>query len=178
MLGSCWASDFFCQCFEFVITFHLKQYLVLINHIIVFSQIFLLLFFQGQWEWEMAKVTGKGLRAILSSPWYLNYISYGSDWTKYYLAEPLDFYGGDEQKHLVIGGEACMWDEFVNSVNLTPRMWPRASAVAERLWSPRDTRDTQEAKHRIQEMECRMLQRGYPVEPINGPSFCNVDWNA
>ena len=24
---------------------------------------------QGQWEWEMAKVTGKGLRAILSSPW-------------------------------------------------------------------------------------------------------------
>ena len=36
MLGSCWASDFFCQCFEFIITFHLKQYLVLINHIIVF----------------------------------------------------------------------------------------------------------------------------------------------
>ena len=79
----------------------------------------------------MAKVTGSGLRAILSSPWYLNYISYGSDWTKYYLAEPLDFYGGEEQKQLVIGGEACMWDEFVNSVNLTPRMWPRASVVAE-----------------------------------------------
>jgi len=133
---------------------------------------------KGQWEWEMAKVTGKGLRAILSSPWYLNYISYGSDWTKYYLAEPLDFYGGEEQKHLVIGGEACMWDEFVNSVNLTPRMWPRASAIAERLWSPRETRDIHEAKERIQEMECRMLQRGYPVEPINGPSFCNVDWNA
>jgi hypothetical protein len=58
---------------------------------------------QGQWEWEMAKVTGKGLRAILSSPWYLNYINYGTDWTKYYLAEPLDFYGGDPQKALVIG---------------------------------------------------------------------------
>ena len=57
----------------------------------------------------------------MASPWYLNYINYGSDWTKYYLAEPLDFYGNDEQKKLVIGGEACMWDEFVNSVNLTPR---------------------------------------------------------
>ena len=94
------------------------------------------------------------------------------------MAEPLDFYGGEEQKHLVIGGEACMWDEFVNSVNLTPRMWPRASAVAERLWSARDVRDVHQAKERIQEMECRMLQRGYPVEPINGPAFCNIDWNA
>ena len=39
-----------------------------------------------------------------------------------------------------------MWDEFVNSVNLTPRMWPRASAVAERLWSPKDARDIQVCK--------------------------------
>lgn len=133
---------------------------------------------KGQWEWELSKITEKGLRTILSSPWYLNYIDYGSDWTKYYLAEPHDFYGGEEQKKLVIGGEACMWDEFVNSVNLTPRMWPRASAVAERLWSDRNIRDEQEAKARIQEMECRLLQRGYPVQPINGPGFCNIDWNA
>merc|ERR1711988_374431 len=91
----------------------------------------------------------KGLRAILSSPWYLNYISYGSDWTKYYLAEPLDFHGTDAQKALVIGGETCMWDEFVNSINLTPRLWPRASAVAERLWSSKEVRNTAEAKGRI-----------------------------
>ena len=86
--------------------------------------------------------------------------------------------GSEEQKKLVIGGEACMWDEFVNSVNLTPRLWPRASAVAERLWSAKEVRNSLEAKHRIQEMECRLLQRGYPVEPINGPAFCGVDWNA
>jgi len=133
---------------------------------------------KGEWEEEMANVTGSGLRAILSTPWYLNYISYGPDWTKYYLAEPLDFHGGEEHKALVIGGESCMWGEFVNSVNLLPRLWPRASAVAERLWSPREVRDSTEAKARIQEMECRMLQRGFPVEPINGPAFCNVNWNV
>ena len=126
----------------------------------------------------MSKVTGKGLRAILSSPWYLNYISYGSDWTKYYLAEPLDFHGTDAQKGLVIGGETCMWDEFVNSINLTPRLWPRAAAVAERLWSSGEVKDVSEAAGRLEELECRMLQRGFPVAPGNGPSFCSVDWNA
>ena len=39
---------------------------------------------------------------------------------------------------LSFSGETCIWSEFVNSVNLTPRLWPRASAIAERLWSPRD----------------------------------------
>ena len=23
-----------------------------------------------------------------------------------------------------------------------------------------------------------MLQRGFPVEPINGPGFCDINWNA
>ena len=53
---------------------------------------------QGEWEREMAQVTRRGLRTILSSPWYLNYISYGSDWTKYYLAEPLDWPGSQVLK--------------------------------------------------------------------------------
>ena len=71
--------------------------------------------------------------------------------------------GTEQQKKLVIGGEACLWGEFVNSVNLMPRLWPRASAVAERLWSPASARDEREAARRLQEHECRMLQRGYPV---------------
>merc|ERR1719458_1594177 len=104
--------------------------------------------------------------------------SYGSDWVKYYQADPHNFPGTEQQKKLVIGGEACLWGEFVNSVNLIPRLWPRASAVAERLWSPATATNVKEAAQRLQEMECRLLQRGYPVQPANGAGFCDVVWEG
>ncbi|CAB1318818.1 unnamed protein product, partial [Coregonus sp. 'balchen'] len=117
-------------------------------------------------EEELQKVTEAGFTTILSAPWYLDYISYGQDWQKYYRAEPLGFKGTDTQKKLVIGGEACLWGEYVDATNLTPRLWPRASAVGERLWSDRDVRNLNDAYSRLAKHRCRMVQRGIPAEPL------------
>uniref|UniRef100_A0A8D0DCX7 Beta-hexosaminidase n=1 Tax=Sander lucioperca TaxID=283035 RepID=A0A8D0DCX7_SANLU len=106
---------------------------------------------------EMGKVTAAGYTTILSAPWYLDYISYAQDWQKYYKVEPLDFDGTEEQKKLVIGGEACLWGEYVDATNLTPRLWPRASAVAERLWSAKDVTDINDAFNRLSVHRCRMV---------------------
>jgi len=47
----------------------------------------------GGYQQELASVTASGLKAILSTPWYLDYINYGPDWKNYYTAEPLSFNG-------------------------------------------------------------------------------------
>ena len=35
----------------------------------------------------------------------------------------------------LLGGEGCMWTEFVDSANIYARIFPKLLATAERLWS-------------------------------------------
>ena len=37
-----------------------------------------------------------------------------------------------------MGGEACLWSEYADASNYVSRLFPRASAVSERLWSAAD----------------------------------------
>ena len=60
---------------------------------------------------------------LLSSPWYLDIITIGEDWIGYYETEPYNFTGSDDQKKLVVGGEACLWGEFVDGANLIAKSW-------------------------------------------------------
>ena len=68
------------------------------------------------------------MRVLLSAPWYLNYITYGIDWHKYYKIDPQNFGGNDKQRNLVLGGEVSTisWvEEYVNPGLFNPKLQPR-----------------------------------------------------
>ena len=82
-----------------------------------------------------------GYRGILSNGYYLDL---GWSAARHYAVDPL---GGPaatltaDQKQLILGGESCIWSEYVNAENIDSRVWPRNAAIAERLWSPEGTTD-------------------------------------
>ena len=53
----------------------------------------------------MIQATTDGHTTLLSAPWYLDYISYGVDWPKYYQVEPQAYLQSAKQQKLVLGGE-------------------------------------------------------------------------
>ena len=57
------------------------------------------------------QATDDGMRVLLSAPWYLNYISYGIDWHKYYKIDPQNFGGNNKQRNLVLGGEVSNYND-------------------------------------------------------------------
>ena len=99
---------------------------------------------------SLAAAVRLGHRGLLSYGYYLDLMQPASF---HYSVDPL---GSDaaslteDQKQRVLGGEACMWAEYVTPANLDARVWPRAAAVAERLWSPADVNDTKAMYARLE----------------------------
>lgn len=59
-----------------------------------------------------------------------------------------------------------IWGELVWDNNFDSRVWPRAAAVAERLWSPQNVTSESDAFARILKHNCRLATRGMAVDMI------------
>lgn len=71
--------------------------------------------------------------------------------------------------------KACLWTEQVDESTLDSRLWPRSSALAERLWrDPQDELDfaiPKETFNRFSIFRNRLVQLGVKAEPIF-PRYC------
>ena len=98
---------------------------------------------------SLADAALRGYQGILSNGYYLDYI-----WpaAQHYAVDPL---GKDaaglpaEAQKRILGGEACMWSEWVTPETIDSRIWPRTAAIAERYWSPATVADAADMYRRL-----------------------------
>ncbi|XP_045463068.1 chitooligosaccharidolytic beta-N-acetylglucosaminidase isoform X2 [Harmonia axyridis] len=111
----------------------------------------------------------KGFNLIISTKnaWYLDHGFWGT--TKYY-----DWRTVYENQILldpgVLGGEVCMWGEYVDDNGVIGRTWPRAAAAAERLWS-NPMSSSKEVEGRFYRHRERLITRGIAADAVI-PRWC------
>jgi hexosaminidase len=105
---------------------------------------------------SLAKAAKDGFRGILSNGYYLDL---GWSAARHYAVDPM---GGDaanlsaDERQRILGGESCMWSEYVNPENVDSRIWPRNAAIAERLWSPQTVTDPASMYARLEALSARL----------------------
>lgn len=97
-----------------------------------------------------------GYPGIVSAGYYLDHMKPAS---YHYLNDPVR--GAAKG---ILGGEACMWTEFVDERTVDSRIWPRAAAMAERFWSPAIVRDVDSMYRRLNAVSRQLTDLGLTHE--------------
>jgi hexosaminidase len=99
---------------------------------------------------SLTDTVNKGYRGLLSNGYYLDGLDSSM---KHYKVDPIldhELRSLDEQqKARILGGEACMWSEYVSENNVDSRIWPRTLAIAERFWSPSSIKNQESLYERL-----------------------------
>jgi hexosaminidase len=99
---------------------------------------------------SLAEAAQQGYRGLLSSGYYLDLMWPAS---RHYAVDPMSDAAANltpEEAQRILGGEACMWSEYVSPENIDSRIWPRMAAIAERLWSPQNVTDVNSMYERLE----------------------------
>ncbi|MEJ2111982.1 MAG: family 20 glycosylhydrolase [Acidobacteriota bacterium] len=115
---------------------------------------------------SLAEGSRRGYSGILSYGYYLDHMRPASF---HYEMDPRGHEAeelSEQEKSRILGGEACMWAEFVNSENIESRIWPRAAAIAERLWSPAYVNDIADLYRRMEVLDRELHALGLNYIPL------------
>lgn len=108
----------------------------------------------------LATAAQQGYNTILSYGYYLDLMWPAS---RHYAMDPISGAAAalspDQQRH-ILGGEACMWSEWIVGENIDSRVWPRNAAIAERLWSPAEQQDPASMYARMDDLSWRLQWLG------------------
>ena len=77
-------------------------------------------------------------------------------------------------RSLILGGEACLWCEMVDENSLDAKMWPRAAAFSERMWTDPDIDDVtlRDAHVRLAVQRERLVAKGIGADAV-WPQWCD-----
>lgn len=114
---------------------------------------------------SLADAAREGYTGILSAGYYLDLMQSAA---QHYSVDPMEGPTAGltpEQKARILGGESCMWVEFATPENVDTRIWPRNAAIAERLWSPEETKDVDSMYRRLAAVNRSLGWIGIPNRP-------------
>ncbi|XP_065720541.2 chitooligosaccharidolytic beta-N-acetylglucosaminidase isoform X2 [Drosophila suzukii] len=131
---------------------------------------------------KVKKILERGYKIIVSNydALYLDcggagWVTDGNNWCSPYIGwqkvydNSLTSIAGDYEHH-VLGAEAAIWSEQIDEHTLDNRFWPRASALAERLWSA-PAGGWRQAESRLLLHRQRLVDNGLGAEAMQ-PQWC------
>ncbi len=113
---------------------------------------------------SLAVAARQGYSGMLSFGYYIDLMWPAS---RHYVVDPMSGDAAtlsDGEKSRILGGEACMWTEWVTPENIDSRLWPRSAAIAERLWSPPEVNDVGSMYARLSKLSWRLTAIGLTHE--------------